>query len=187
MEHPEMQQLDFGFDLEPLTQPRPKQSPPKQAQSDFVFDFMDCLTSPIIVYPNSWQDALPKHLLNDITLARLLTQMQGQPMASLTEVVAYMMPRTFESPMPTEWVNIYTWCGLQYAKTIKHAGQLEAMVEIAPEKLSSYEETLLKRLRIWIYDKRRLALKERMKADTIKSGRETPAPQQNLFDPPYGE
>ncbi|MGS2763777.1 hypothetical protein [Sinomicrobium sp. M5D2P9] len=152
-----------------MAQPRPKQSPPKQAQSDFVFDFMDCLTSPIIVYPNSWQDAVPKHLLNNITLARLLTQMQGQPMASLTEVVAYMMPRTLEAPMPGEWVNIYTWCGLQYAKTFKNAGQLEAMVEIAPEKLSSYEETLLKRLRVWIYDKRRQALKERMKSDTPKS------------------
>ena len=187
MEHPKMHQLDFGFDLEPLAQPRPKQSPPKQAQSDFVFDFMDCLSSPIIVYPNSWQDAVPKHLLTDITLARLLTQMQGQLMASLTEVVAYMMPRTFESPMPGEWVNIYTWCGLQYAKTFKHAGQLEAMVEIAPEKLSSYEETLLKRLRIWIYDKRRQALKERMKADTTKAGMEFTTTQQSLFDPPGGQ
>ncbi|NDV15740.1 hypothetical protein GO009_06845 [Muricauda sp. TY007] len=97
------------------------------------------------------------------------------------------MPRTLEAPVPTEWVNIYTWCGLQYAKTFKHAGQLEAMVEIAPEKLSSYEETLLKRLRIWIYDKRRKALKERLKADTTKSGRKISATQQNLFDPPDGE
>ncbi len=187
MEHPETHQLDFGFDLEPLAQPKSKQKPPKQDQSDFVFDFMDCLSSPIIVYPNSWQDAVPKHLLNDIPLARLLAQMQGQRMASLTEVVAYMMPRTFESPLASEWVNIYIWCGLQYAKTFKNAGQFEAMAEIAPEKLSGYQEGLLKGLRVWIYDKRRQALKERMKANTTKSGTETTTRQQNLFDPPDGE
>jgi hypothetical protein len=92
-----------------------------------------------------------------------MTLMQGERMASLTEVVIYMMPRTFESPMPGEWANIYTWCGLQYAKTFKNAGQLEAMMEIAPEKLSDYEQTLLKRLRVWIYDKRRKALKVKLK------------------------
>ena len=40
-------------------------------------------------------------------------------MASITEVIAYMMPRTFEAPMPSEWVNIYTWVGLQYANQFK--------------------------------------------------------------------
>lgn len=32
--------------------------------------------------------------------------------ASLTETLAYIMQRTYEAPMPTEWVNIYTWLGL---------------------------------------------------------------------------
>ena len=161
MEHPNMHQLDFGFEMEPTTEPKSF----KMAQSDFVFDFMDCLSSPIIVFPSAWQDAVPQLLLKNITLARLLTQMQGERMASLTEVVAYMMPRTLESPMPSEWVNIYTWCGLQYAKTFKNAGQMDVMMEIAPENLSDYEQTLLKRLRVWIYDKRRKALKQKLKED----------------------
>ena len=178
-----MHQLDFGFEMEPTTDPNPTPKSFKKAQSDFVFDFMDCLSSPIIVYPSAWQDAVPKQVLHNITLARLLTQMQGEKMASLTEVVAYMMPRTFESPMPSEWANIYTWCGLQFAKTFKNSGQIGAMMEIAPKTLSDYEQTLLKRLRVWIYDKRRAALKQKMKADTsISKPSSTESPrQEGLF------
>jgi hypothetical protein len=163
MEHPNIQQLDFGFETELMNDPKPILKPFKKAQSDFVLDFLDCLNSPIITFPSAWRNAVPQLLLINVTLARLMTLMQGERMASLTEVVIYMMPRTFESPMPGEWANIYTWCGLQYAKTFKNAGQLEAMMEIAPEKLSDYEQTLLKRLRVWIYDKRRKALKVKLK------------------------
>lgn len=60
MEHPNIQQLDFGFELEPATDPKSIPKSIKKAQSDFVFDFMDCLSSPIIVYPSAWQDAVPK-------------------------------------------------------------------------------------------------------------------------------
>ncbi|MCX2682218.1 hypothetical protein OOZ15_19930, partial [Galbibacter sp. EGI 63066] len=100
MEHSNMQQLDFGFELEPITDLKPTPKSIKKTESDFVFDFMDCLSSPIIVFPSSWEDAVPQQLLKNITLARLLVQMQGERMASLTEVVAYMMPRTLEPPMP---------------------------------------------------------------------------------------
>lgn len=163
-------QLDFGFELEPAKTSIPNLRPKsfKRAKSDFVLDFLDLLQSPIIVYPSQWQDAVPKDLLNNITMARMLTQMRGEHMASLTEVVTYMMPRTFESPMPSEWVNIYTWCGLQYAKTFKKTGQMEAMEEVAPQQLSEYEMGLLKRLRVWIYEKRRQALKDSMKTSTPK-------------------
>ena len=113
----------------------------------------------------------------NITMAR----MRGGHMASLTEVVAYMMPRTFESPMPSEWVNIYTWCGLKYAKTSKKTGQMEAMEEVAPKQLSEYEMGLLKRLRVWIYEKRRKALKDSLKTSTPKSSGPSPNNQGGLF------
>jgi len=180
MEKQNVVQLDFGFELEPAKTPIPNPSPKsfKKAKSDFVLHFMDLLQSPIIVYPSQWQDAVPKDLLNNITMARILTRMRGEHMASLTEVVAYMMPRTFESPMPSEWVNIYTWCGLQYAKTVKKTGQTEAMEEVAPQQLSEYEMGLLKRLRVWIFEKRRQALKTRMKLTKnheVKSDRDDQA------------
>ncbi len=183
MEKQNVVQLDFGFDLEPAKTSIPNLSPKsfKKAKSDFVLDFMDLLQSPIIVYPSQWQDAVPKDLLNNITMARMLTQMRGEQMASLTEVVAYMMPRTFESPMPSEWVNIYTWCGMQYAKTFKKDAQIEAMEEVAPKQLSEYEMGLLKRLRVWIYEKRRQALKDSMKTSMPKLGGSSTNDQRELF------
>lgn len=183
MEKQHLVQLDFGFELEPTNTPNPNPGPKsfKKVKSDFVLDFMDLLQSPIIVYPSPWQDAVPKDLLNNITMARMLTQMHGEHMASLTEVVAYMMPRTYEAPMPSEWVNIYTWCGLQYAKTFKKDGQIEAMKEVAPKQLSEYEMGLLKRLRIWIYEKRRKALKDSMKTSMPKLSGLSPNNQGELF------
>ncbi|SDQ90646.1 hypothetical protein [Flagellimonas zhangzhouensis] len=183
MENQNVVQLDFGFELEPAKTPIPNLRPKsfKKTKSDFVLDLMDLLQSPIIVYPSQWQDAVPKDLLNNITMARMLTRMRGEHMASLTEVVAYMMPRTFESPMPSEWVNIYTWCGLQYAKTFKKTGQIEAMEEVAPQQLSEYEMGLLKGLRMWIYEKRRKALKDSMKASMPKDNRPCQDTQGELF------
>ncbi|MDF0716094.1 hypothetical protein PY092_08055 [Muricauda sp. 334s03] len=183
MEKQNVVQLDFGFEQEPTKTPNPNLSPKslKKAKSDFVLDFMDLLQSPIIVCPSQWQDAVPKDLLDNIIMARMLTRMRGEHMASLTEVVAYMMPRTFESPMPSEWVNIYTWCGLQYAMTFKKDGQIEAMEEVAPKQLSEYEMGLLKGLRLWIYEKRRKALKDNMKASTPKLSGPSPNDQGELF------
>ena len=164
MENFNLIQLDFGFECEPLPTDKKTSKSNKKQRSDFVFNFMDCLTSPIIVFKSAWQDTIPKDLLKNITLSRLLSSMQQEEMASLTETLAYMMPRTYEAPMPTEWVNIYTWLGLQYARQFKNKEQLNAMTEIAPTKLSEYEMGLLDNLRRWIYDKRRKALKDKLKS-----------------------
>ena len=80
------------------------------------------------------------------------------------EVVAYMMPRILEAPLPSEWVNIYTWYGLQFAKTFEKTGRILAMEEVAPQQLSNYEKVLLQKLRVWIYEKRRQALRDKLKA-----------------------
>ncbi len=181
MENPKTLQLDFGFEIKPIPKEQRKPVNEKKAQEDFVFLFMDCLTSPVIVFPSAWQDAIPKNLLGNVTMSRLLCQLSGEQMASLTEVVAYMMPRTFESPMPYEWVNIYSWSGLQYAKQFKSEEEVKCMEEIVPKTLSEYEMGLLNHLRIWIYDKRRKALKARLK-DTKKTKIASTPIQENLFE-----
>lgn len=163
MENFNFVQLDFGFDFEPLrVQKKTSKSNTKQTNG-FVFNFMDCLTSPIIVFKSAWQDIIPEDILKNIKPSRLLCAVQQEEMASLTETLVYIMPRTYEAPMPTEWVNIYTWLGLQYAIQFKNNDQLNEMTEIAPSKLSEYEMGLLNNLRRWIYDKRRKALKDRLK------------------------
>tara|TARA_R110002050_G_scaffold289989_1_gene443224 strand:- start:1363 stop:1530 length:168 start_codon:yes stop_codon:yes gene_type:complete len=41
------------------------------------------------------------------------------------------------------------------------------MKDIAPKELSDYEKGLLKNLRIWIYEKRRKALKDILKKNKV--------------------
>ncbi|WP_346880893.1 hypothetical protein [uncultured Algibacter sp.] len=167
MENLKVVQFDFGFECKPILAKEKVVKPTKKHKSDFVFDFMDCLASPIIVFKSAWQDTIPKEILGRIKLSRIICSMTGDKMASLTETLAYMMPRTYEAPMQTEWTNIYTWLGLQYAMQNNSKNQLEAMIEIAPKELSDYEKGLLKNLRLWIYDKRRKALKIILKKNKV--------------------
>ena len=141
MENLKVVQFDFGFECNSISAKEKVVNPTKKDKSDFVFDFMDCLASPIIVFKSAWQDTIPKDILSRIKLSRIISTMTGDKMASLTEALAYMMPRTYEAPMQTEWANIYTWLGLQYAIQTKSKDQLEAMIEIAPKELSDYEKS----------------------------------------------
>lgn len=150
MNHINTVQLNFGFECEPIQEKDKTLKRNKKGNNDFVFNFMDCLTSSIIVFKSAWQGVIPEDVLKTIKLSRLLSSMQHEEMASLTEALAYMMPRTYEAPMPTEWVNIYTWLGLQYAGQFKNTDQLCAMKEISPKELSKYEMGLLNNLRRWI-------------------------------------
>ncbi|WP_075344112.1 hypothetical protein [Tenacibaculum agarivorans] len=187
MSSQEFLQLDFGFNDEPT----PKKAtiieqPSKKDSEEFVFTFMDCLTAPVIVYPSQWQSAIPKHVLENITISRMFTLMSGEKMASLTETLAYMIPRTFEHPLPYGWTNIYTWLGFQYVKSFKRE-LVEMTKEVAPEQLSRDEERDLKHLRIWIYEKRVKALKERMKSIRKEEVKKTPVQKDktdtmNLFN-----
>jgi len=182
MENFNLVQLNFGFECEPLPTQNKTSKSNKKRTNDFVFNFMDCLTSPIIVFKSAWQDTIPRDILKNIKLSRLLCSMQQEGMASLTETLAYMMPRTYEAPMPTEWVNIYTWLGLKYATQFKNSDQLNAITEIAPSELSEYEIGLLNNLRKWIYDKRRKALKEKLKSAKESEKNTLPENQKVLFE-----
>lgn len=182
MENFNLVQLDFGFDCEPLPKHKKTVKLTKKQTDDFVFNFMDCLTSPIIVFKSAWQDTIPKDILKNIKLSRLLCSIQQEEKASLTETLAYIMPRTYEAPMPTEWVNIYTWLGLKYATQFKNSDQLNTMTEIAPIELSEYEIGLLNNLRRWIYDKRRKALKDKLKSSKKSEKKTLPENQKVLFE-----
>lgn len=171
MENPKLLHLDFGFDINPIPKQHEKTINKKRAKQDFIFEFLDALKSPVIIYNTTWQDAIPKGLLEKITISRMMCLMKGEFMASLTEVVAYMMPRTLEAPLSSDWCNIYTWCGLQYVTQFnsenKKKAMIDAMAKIAPNELSDYEMGLLNGLRRWIYDKRRKALKDILKKNKI--------------------
>lgn len=147
-------QLHFDFNKEPNETPIPEQD--KKAEKQFVFDMMDILTAPIITFPSSWSDSLPKQLLQDIKTARIMAALKKEEIATLPEVVAYMMPATYESPMRYEWANVYLWACAQYMETFRK----KDVSELAPVELDSYEQQLLAQLRNWIYRKRREYMKK---------------------------
>ena len=60
MENLKVVQFDFGFKCEPISAKEKVVTPTKKDKNDFVFDFMDCLASPIIVFKSAWQDTIPK-------------------------------------------------------------------------------------------------------------------------------
>ena len=60
MENLNVVQLDFGFEFKPVLAKEKTIKPTKKHKNDFVFDFMDCLASPIIVFKSAWQDTIPK-------------------------------------------------------------------------------------------------------------------------------
>ena len=81
MENFNLVQLDFGFDCEPLQVKKKASKSNTKQTNDFVFNFMDCPTSPIIVFKSAWQDVIPEDILKNIKPSRLLCAVQQQEMA----------------------------------------------------------------------------------------------------------
>lgn len=123
-----------------------------------IFDLLDCFHSPIIVFESAWKDDIPKDLKQSIVGDRMIAYFNKEELATYSEVAAYIMPRTYESPLRSEWVNIYCWCCNQYLKS-----KNRQMNPNAPETLTDYEHKLLFDLRYWIYNQRRKHLKLTMK------------------------
>ena len=63
----------------------------------------------------------------------------------------------------------------------KNKDQLEAMTQIAPKELSDYEIGLLNNLRVWIYEKRRNALKDILKKNKVSESDGILDIQEKLF------
>lgn len=129
--------------------------------SSRVFDLLDALNSPIITFTTLWADCIPKRILDTIPIARMKALAVGDEMATLPEVSAYIMTRTFESPMSSEWVNIYTWVSCTVCEEYFKEDHWKEVTH--SKNLSSYELCKLTQLRRWIYEKRRKALDVKIK------------------------
>ncbi len=151
-------QFDFGNEITIVEQPSKRQT------DNFVFEMMDLVSAPVLTFSQSWADAIPKHLIQDIRTSRFLSGFAKEQMATIPEVVAYIMTRTYESPMNHEWTQIYLWCGVAYQKLYRQKTDEDFEDIFPPRDLSEYEQGLLKRLRVWIYEKRREIVKQRIKA-----------------------
>src|SRR5664279_4108771 len=74
---------------------------------DEVFDLVDALQSPVLTHDHAWADYIPDRLIKIIPMARMKSLISHEKFASLAETCAFMMTRTFNSPMTSEWSEIY--------------------------------------------------------------------------------
>jgi len=74
-----------------------------------------------------------------------------------TEVLAYMYPRTMESPLTEQWQRIYFYVFNQAMKMKK----TEVPQDLQSETLTDYDMQQLNHLKNWIYDTRIKHRKER--------------------------
>jgi hypothetical protein len=123
---------------------------------------MDALTAPVITFSQAWADTIPKRLLDEIPLARLISLITGEQKATIPETVAYIMTRTLESPMNHDWVEIYIHVSCQMCEQYWKENHWDKMQ--ATRNLNDYQKRLLEDLRCWIYNKRREVVKSRMKS-----------------------
>jgi hypothetical protein len=133
------------------------------------FDLIDALQSPILTHDTSWADTIPQRLLKVIPVARMASLAKHEELATLPEVTAFMYTRVAIAPLTGEWFEIYMHVSCKVCEDYFHEDHWQTLE--AKKELSIYEQTqFLLPLRHFIYEKRRKALKERMKENK-------PAPQ----------
>ena len=117
------------------------------------------LFKPIIVHPG-WKE-VPENVLRDIRIQRLQQVLKGEEgEATDAEALAYLSSASMVAPMRSEWVRIYEYVFQRYLdwNGIPRPEFLREDI-----KLSKYEESELKRFRIWLWDQAERAWKEKMK------------------------
>lgn len=113
-------------------------------------------TDPIIVYRSPWASIVPQWLREAILSARLIALRKGlggEPLtASDEEALAYLIPRSFESPLDGDWHEIYSYLVTKIYD--KHTGH-PIPKDLVKENISEYQHELLDHLKSWIYDQKK--------------------------------
>ena len=139
--------------------------PTEKKVDGWIETSVGALCDPIIVYPSGWEDTLPDWIKPQITLERLIMNMKvtregkGVPVGD-TEALAYIYPRTLDSPMTEQWTRIYMYVFNQAMKMKK----TEVPEDLKTEHLTDYDMQQLDDLKRWIYQKRVDHRKEKARA-----------------------
>jgi uncharacterized protein YaiL (DUF2058 family) len=131
-----------------------------------ISDIVGALTDPILVMPGGWGDTLPDWLKEAITLERLgmnVKALKGEEMTGTdAEACAYLYTAGLTAPMDHDWAQIYLYIATQVMHRHK---QTEMPEDIAVDKLDDGQMRDLRRLKEWIYEKRKTARLERDRAE----------------------
>lgn len=129
---------------------------------DSIFDLVDALRSPVLTHSEAWKDLIPERILHTIPIARMAYLVQKKEYATEEEAVVFIMTRAFESPMTSEWTDIYTHLSCKVLE--RHFKEDHWDDVMAPRELDDYSRNyLLNPILKHIYQKRRMILKNRLK------------------------
>ena len=122
-------------------------------------------TAPIIVWKGAWMDTIPKWLLDWIKIDRLIALMKKEydGIATDAEALAYMMPRTMETPLSHEWVRIYLYLATKVMRVAKPRVQLPK--DVVVDQLDKYEQRNLDNLKRWIWNQQEEVLRRRRREE----------------------
>ena len=133
----------------------------------WISDLVGSLTDPIIVMPGGWGDTLPSWIREEITVERMIENMKSakgeEMMGTDAEVVAYLYTASLESPMDSDWVEIYLYMASKVMK--RHTKQEMPADMRVVEKLTRNQEDDLLRFRRWLYATRVRARQERDRSE----------------------
>jgi hypothetical protein len=118
--------------------------------------------APIVAKESGWMDAIPDWIKSAVYKERfeIICKEYNEDnigiYASYSEAMCVLMPASMEAPLTKDWANIYTWLGKQVC--IKHQKNKEEDFEgiCDFQKLSDYENSVLKNL---LADIRKKAIK----------------------------
>ncbi len=151
-------------------------------------DLVGAICDPTIVFQSAWatKDFFPEWLMQRITMDRLIELMvarkeEREPMATDSEALAYMMPRTMEAPLGHDWTQVYLYLGTKVIDTETCKGNMPDDIRV--DKLDSGQEADLRHLKQWIFNvkvKHRAGRRKEMKQE-IKEEEETEKAAQEVI------
>jgi hypothetical protein len=134
------------------------------------------LYDPTIVWPGGWD--IPDWLKKKISLDRMIEEQKsisgGQPTASNSEVVAYLMTASLAKPMDRDWHDIYLYAANIEFK--REGAQMPGNIPV-PTVLSNYQKGMLNDLKRWIYDQRLKNRARIRKGEKLKDDKPPARPQ----------
>lgn len=170
-----------------------KEAPGKRFNLDrSIEDLAGAICDSIIVYPGGgWEKDIPKWLLEQITLDRLVELMlankdKREPTGTDSEALAYLFPVSLCFPLDHDWTQIYLYLGARvcgaYGKVVPE--------DINVQTLDQYVMNKLNGLKGWIYEKRRQhrgqkakdIRKERLAQEKEEELKKAPEVVQHTFD-----
>lgn len=134
---------------------------------DVAFDFVWAMKGPIITCDASWAASIPERIKRIVPESRLIALLEGKELAPYTEALMWLMTRSLQGPMDSEWTDIYTHVSCTVLEQFYKEDHWDSVQ--APRKLSSWMQSQLDDLRRKIYNKSRELLQKKMNEERKKT------------------